>query len=120
MAEAPTAASTAVENVSNAVSKFASTTTIVIVFSSAIFIALFITAFVRMTQFLGSKDDWNDLKPKITEIILYIIFGVIAFTIASLMYYIQNPPATAYFTLIVACMSLGFSYAALAVAAISR
>ena len=112
---APTAAS-----IGNAVSKFASTTTIVIVFSSAIFIALFITAFVRMTQFLGSKDDWNDLKPKITEIILYIIFGVIAFTIASLFYYVQNPPATAYFTLIVACMSLGFSYAALAVAAISR
>jgi hypothetical protein len=97
-----------------------SSSNLITIFSSAIFISLFITAFVRMTNFLGSKDDWNDLKPKITEISLYVIFGTLAFVVASLMFFIQNPNMAIYFSIIVSCIALGLAFASLAVGSISR
>lgn len=95
-------------------------TNIIMVLGYAIFISLFITAFVRMSQFLGSKDQWNEIQPKILEVCLYTIFGTIAFAIATLIYMVQKPTYAVYFSIIVSCLAVGFSFAALAVASISR
>lgn len=82
--------------------------------------SLFITAFVRMSQFLGSKDDWNELKPKVTEIIIYIIVGMVAFTITSIAYFVQNETSSIYFAIVMSCVAISLSFGAMAIAAISR
>lgn len=83
-------------------------------------IGLFIGSFVTMSQFVGSKDDWNVIQPQITKILILIIVGTVALIIASGLYYMQDPAKTIYFILVLCCLSLGLSYAALAIAAISR
>jgi hypothetical protein len=83
-------------------------------------IGLFIGSFVTMSQFVGSKDDWNVIQPQITKILILTIVGTFALIVASLLYYIQDPAKTIYFILALCCVSLGLSYAALAIAAISR
>ena len=92
----------------------------IIVLSSATFISLFIAAFVQMSNFIGSKDDWNDLKPKVLQIGLLTVFGTIAFGVASIMYMVQNETFAIYFSMIVATLSLGIAFAGLAIASISR
>ena len=83
-------------------------------------IGLFIGSFVTMSQFLGSKDDWNVIQPQITKVLILTIIGTVGLLISALLYYIQDPAKTIYFILALSCVSLGLSYAALAIAAISR
>lgn len=113
-------ASAATSDIGSKLKDTFTTANIVIVISSTIFISLFITAFVRMSQFLGSKDDWNDLKPKVLEVSLYTIFGTIAFGVASIIFMVQNPSKAIYFSMIVSTIALGLAFASLAVASISR
>jgi hypothetical protein len=83
-------------------------------------VSMFIGAFVSMSNFVGSKDDWNLIQPQITRILILTIIGTFAFIIASLLFYIQDPAKTIYFILIICCLSLGLSFSSLAIAAISR
>ena len=100
--------------------KMPSSNTVVIGICIAAFISMFIAAFVQMTNFVGSKDDWNDLKPKIMQVVLLTVFGTVAFAIATILFCIQNPSMSVYFALIVSCIAIGLSFASLAVAGISR
>jgi hypothetical protein len=93
---------------------------ILIILFSITSIGLFIGSFVSMSQFVGSKDDWNVIQPQITKILILTIVGTFALIVASLLYYIQDSAKTIYFILVLCCVSLGLSYAALAIAAISR
>jgi len=88
--------------------------------SGFIAISLFIASFVSMSQFTGSKDDWNLIQPQITKVLILSLIGTFALIVASLLYYIQDSSRAMYFILILCCVSLGLSYSALAVAAISR
>lgn len=108
------------ESVASKLKNAMSPSIIVVVLSSGIFIALFATAFVRMSQFLGSKDDWNDIKPKVMEISLYTFFGTVAFAVATLVYMVSRETFAIYFSIIVSCLALGIAFASLAVASISR
>ena len=92
---------------------------IIIVFT-VISVGMFIGSFVSMSQFVGSKDNWNVIQPQITKVLILTVIGTFGLIIASLLYYIQDPAKTIYFILILCCVSLGLSYAALSVAAISR
>ena len=83
-------------------------------------ISLFIASFVSMSQFAGSKDDWNLIQPQITKVLILSLIGTFALIVASLLYYIQDSSRAMYFILVLCCLSLGLSYSALAVAAISR
>ena len=83
-------------------------------------IGLFIGSFVSISQFVGSKDDWNVIQPQITKVLILTLVGAFGLMVASFLYYIQDPAKTIYFILILCCLSLGLSYAALAIAAISR
>lgn len=100
--------------------KMPSTNNIVIGICIAAFVSMFIAAFVQMSNFVGSKDDWNDLKPKIMQVVLLTVFGTIAFAIASILFFVQYPGYSVYFSMIAACIAIGLSFAALAVAGISR
>lgn len=91
-----------------------------IVIFGLISIGMFIGSFVSMSKFIGSKDDWNVIQPQITKIWILTIIGTIGLTIASLLYFIQDPARTIYYILGLCCISLGLSFSALAVAAISR
>jgi hypothetical protein len=89
-------------------------------FAGILFISMFITAFVQMSNFIGSKDDWNTLKPQITKIMIFTMIGTIAFMIASLMFFIQDPTKSVYFAIIISCLSMGLAFASMSVASISR
>ena len=93
---------------------------IIIIFAGLVFVSMFIASFVTMSNFVGSKDDWNTLKPQLTKIIILVMIGIFAFVIASLIYFIQDPQKSIYFTIIISGLSLGLAFMALSVAAISR
>lgn len=83
-------------------------------------VSLFIAAFVKMSNFVGSKDDWNLIQPQIQLILILTLIGTFGLIIAALLYYIQDPDKTIYFILVICCISLGLSFSSLSVAAISR
>jgi hypothetical protein len=91
-----------------------------IIIFSLVSLGLFIGSFVSMSQFLGSKDDWNLIQPQVTKVLILTLIGTMGLIIASILYYVQDPARTMYFVLVVCCLSLGLSYSALAIAAISR
>ncbi len=83
-------------------------------------VGLFIGSFVSMSNFVGSKDDWNLIQPQITKILILTIIGTFALIVAALLYFIQDSARTIYFILVVSCLSLGLSFSSLAISAISR
>jgi hypothetical protein len=91
-----------------------------IVIFSIISIGMFIGAFVSMSNFVGSKDDWNLIKPQITKILILTLIGTFGLIVAALLYFIQDSARTIYFILILSCLSMGLSFSALAISAISR
>jgi hypothetical protein len=118
----PTNTSTAVGIGGTNGSKFLSNNmgTVGIVIFGLISVGMFIGSFVSMSSFIGSKDDWNVIQPQITKIWILTIIGTVGLTIASLLYFIQDSARTIYYILVLCCVSLGLSFSALAVAAISR
>lgn len=93
---------------------------IAIVIFTIISIGLYITSFVTVSNFIGSKDDWNIIKPQLTKIWGLTLGGTVALMIASFLYFIQDPTKMIYFILILTCLTLGLSFSAMAIAAISR
>ncbi len=83
-------------------------------------LGLFIGSFVSMSNFVGSKDDWNLIQPQITKILILTLIGTFALIVAALLYFIQDSARTIYFILVVSCLSLGLSFSSLAISAISR
>lgn len=83
-------------------------------------VSMYIWSFVSMSNFVGSKDDWNLIKPQITKVMILTLIGTFGLSVATLLYYIQDPTKIMYFVLIITCLSLGLSFSSLAVAAISR
>jgi hypothetical protein len=83
-------------------------------------VGLFIGAFVNMSKFVGSKDDWNLIQPQITKILILTLIGTFGLIITSLLYFIQDSAKTIYFILVLSCVTLGLSFSALAISAISR
>lgn len=100
--------------------KSASTGTVGIIIFSVISISMYIWSFISISNFIGSKDDWNLIKPQITKVWILTLIGTFGLIVAALLYYIQDPSHTIYFILVLSCLSLGLSFSALAVAAISR
>ena len=86
---------------------------------SLLAIGLFIGAFVSMSNFVGSKDDWNLIQPQITKILILTLIGTFSLIAAALLYFIQDSARTIYFILVISCLSLGLSFSSLAISAIS-
>jgi hypothetical protein len=91
-----------------------------LVLTIGITMAAFGWSFYNFASFVGSKDDWNTLKPQVLWVMGQTAIGIIFLSIASLIYFTQNSEKAVYFILVVSCIALGLSYAALAIASISR
>lgn len=88
--------------------------------ASVIFIGLVIASFVKMSQFAGDVDNWNELKPKISQVITMSVFAIIAGGFAMITYVIQDPSKAIYFSLGMALVALVLAYTAVGVACITR
>jgi len=91
-----------------------------IIIAAVVAIACYISSFVMISQFVGSKDDWAVIKPQIQKVWLLTLAGSFALFVASILYYVQDPKKAIYFILVLTCLSFGLSYSALAVSAISK
>jgi hypothetical protein len=92
----------------------------IIIIFTLLSIGMFTGSFIATAQFIGGKEDWNLIQPQVIYILCLTLIGTVGLMVASFFYYIQDPAKTIYFILILCCLSLGLSYAALAIAAISR
>ena len=81
---------------------------------------LYITSFVMISQFVGSKDSQNQIKPEINTILGLTILGSFVLFLALLMYFIKDPGNIIYIVLVITCITLALSYSALAISAISK
>ncbi len=91
-----------------------------IIVSGLIFVSFYIASFVTMSNVVGSKDSWNQIKSQYTKINIFVLLGTLAFIIATLMFFQQDPQKAVYFMMVVTGVALGLSFMSLSVAAISR
>lgn len=85
-----------------------------------IFIGFFLGAIITMAKFVGTQDNWNAVQPQINKVIGLSIAGMVGFTIAALLYFMQDPNKSIIFTIIIASLSLTMSFIAVSVAAITK
>ena len=116
---AAAAASSAASTVSTWVGSPLLSTTGLIVFG-LLAIGLYIGSFVVISQFVGTRDSQNQIKPEINKILGLTIGGSFALFLALLLYFIKDPGSIIYIILIITCITLALSYSALAVSAISK
>jgi hypothetical protein len=91
-----------------------------IVLSGIIAVGLYIGSFVVISQFVGSRDSQNQIKPEINKILGLTIGGSFFLFLALLVYFIKDPGNIIYIVLIMTCITLALSYSALAISAISK
>jgi hypothetical protein len=83
-------------------------------------VGLYIGSFVVISQFVGTKDSQNQIKPEINKILGLTIGGSFALFLALLLYFIKDPGNIIYIVLVMTCITLALSYSALAISAISK
>lgn len=83
-------------------------------------VGLFIGSFVSISQFVGTKDNWNQIKDQIGKSWGLSLGAAVALFAACMLYFIQNREYIIYIILAISCLTLALSYSALAVSAISR
>lgn len=88
--------------------------------SFIISIALFSTAVGLTSKFLGNSDDWNTLKPKITQISIIVTVGILLFWIGSILYISTSDMLSIYFCLTISCLALGLGFWSVVIASITR
>jgi len=82
-------------------------------------IVLFIAACTQTSAFIGDTATWRAIKPQISRIWWQTSIGALLLFIGMFIYAIQYGKHTALFTLMIACLSLGLSFAAISMSAIS-
>ena len=82
-------------------------------------VALLIASFVLTSKFVGSSTTWASIGANVNKIWIMSLIGSFLLFVASAVYFTQNNPKTVYFILFLLCITLGFSYSALAVSAIT-
>jgi len=83
-------------------------------------VSFYIASFAIISQFVGSRDGQNQIKPEINKILATTILGSFFLFLALLMYFIKDPGNIIYIVLIMTCITLALSYSALAISAISK
>ena len=102
-------------------SKNKTITTVSLCIMSLIAIGMFIGSFVTTSQMLGSKDDWNLIQAQVVKILILTLIGTVCFTIAIMIFCHTLEQGNIIYVLVpVSCISIGLSYSALAISAISR
>ena len=83
-------------------------------------IGLYIGSFVVISQFVGTRDSQNQIKPEINKILGLTIGGSFSLFLALLLYFYKDPANIVYIVLVMTCITLALSYSALAISAISK
>jgi hypothetical protein len=82
-------------------------------------IILFIKATMDTSKFIGDTATWRSIKPQISRIWWQTGIGALILFIGMFVYAIQYSKASAMFSLLISCLSLGLSFSAISMAAIS-
>ena len=82
-------------------------------------IILFISACTQTSKFIGDTATWRAIKPQISRIWWQTSIGAILLFIGMFIYAVQYSTASALFSLVISCLSLGLSFAAISMSAIS-
>lgn len=77
-------------------------------------------SFGMTASYTSSADSYERIKDKIWILTGLSMAGALFLGVTSILYYMQNPQYAVYFIVMLACVSIGLSLAALSVAAISR
>ena len=88
--------------------------------ASAAFIASLLWFSIRTSQFAGDVDNWQSLKPKVAEIMMSAILGIVAIVVAAWLYFSQDVKLSITFATIVSLVAVVLAYTALGVAVITR
>lgn len=83
-------------------------------------LVFFITSISLLSKYLGNNDDWNSLKPKITQISILITVGIILFWLGTIIYLTVNDTYSIYFIATISCIALGMSLWGVVVSTITR
>lgn len=90
------------------------------ILSSLIGTGLYIASFVQTLVFVEGKDDWNTIRNKIWTVVGLCIGGSLALGLAAVLYFLANRENAVFFQIVVTTITLGISYSAIAVAAMTR
>lgn len=88
--------------------------------SCVIAVALYVTSFILNAKYLGSTDDWIKIKSHVWTTVGLSIGGSIMLMLATFLYMFKDPQKVTYYLIIITTLSLGLSYASLAISAISK
>lgn len=80
----------------------------------------FIVSISLLSNYLGNNDDWNSLKPKITQISILITVGIILFWLGTIIYLTVNDTYSIYFIATISCLALAMSLWGVVVSTITR
>ena len=82
-------------------------------------IALFIYSTTTTSQLIGNTENWRAIKPQVTQIWWSTGVGSVILFIGMFMYALQNETYSIVFILLISCIALALSFAAISMAAIS-
>lgn len=82
--------------------------------------ALYITSFGMLATFVGSTEQWVIIKPQLIKVFWVMVTGLFVSCIATYLYFSMNPDKGIFLYMILTCVSLCLSFAALAAAAIAK
>ena len=82
-------------------------------------IVLFIRSTITTSDLIGDTENWRAIKPQITRIWWSTGVGSVILFIGMFMYILQNNQASVIFILMISCIALALSFAAISMAAIS-
>ena len=82
-------------------------------------IALFIYSTTTTSQLIGNTENWRAIKPQVTQIWWSTGVGSVILFIGMFMYALQNETYSVVFILLISCIALALSFAAISMAAIS-
>ena len=82
-------------------------------------IVLFIRSTIATSDLIGNTENWRAIKPQITRIWWNTAVGAVILFIGMFAYVLQYEKASVVFILLISCISLALSFAAISMAAIS-
>lgn len=92
---------------------------ITIILSGASFI-IFMYLFVSAFKIQGDENTLKDMQSKTMNIWIIVAVASFCLLLSCLIFFYTNPDKAVYFTLVVACLALGISYASFALAAVAK
>ena len=82
-------------------------------------IVLFIRSTISTSDLIGDTENWRAIKPQVTRIWWNTGIGSVILFIGMFAYVLQYEKASVVFILMISCISLALSFAAISMAAIS-